>query len=146
MNQRVAIFTYFGQDAISSPMINSAEYLAAQGYTVDIFARNPIEGFEVPVFRSKMIRYHISAIPRGRISWRIARIRLLIDTWRKMRQHRYDFVVGFDPWAFQHAWLLAKVFRIPAFHHSLEFFWPENSLRQKIDRVCKMFFCAGPTG
>lgn len=140
MNKRVAIFTNFGQDMISSPMINSAEYLAAAGYVVDIFARNPIKGFAVPVFRHKMIQYYVTEIPLSRIGWRIARVRLLINTWRKMRQHRYDFVIGFDPWAFQHAWLLAKIFKIPAFHHSLEFFWPENSLRKKINSACKMFF------
>jgi len=140
MNQRVALFTYFGQDAASPPMINSAEYLAAEGYIVDIFARNPAKGFIVPTFRNKAIRYYTTGIPLNRIGWRIARIHLVVNAWQKMREHRYDFVIGFDPWAFEHAWLLAKVFRIPAFHHSLEFFWPENSLRKKIDLAGKMFF------
>lgn len=83
-------------------------------------------------------------MPLGRTTKR-CRLLLLKDAWREMRRHTYDFVIGFDPTAFQHAWVMSTVFRIPAVFHSLELYqessitWWQNPLL-KVLRIAKNKF------
>jgi glycosyltransferase involved in cell wall biosynthesis len=139
MHKRAAFFTYCSYDAINSPMLNSAEYLAAQGYTVDIFARAPSSNFEVPKFQHGAIRYWVTEIPPGRIWSRLGRIRLLLKAWRELRRAACDFIVGFDPAGFQNAWLLSWLLKIPAVYHSLEFY-EGTSFRQKVWQAADRIF------
>lgn len=131
-NKRIAIFTLSGYDAINSPLINSAHYLATLGYAVEIFARNQTQ-FRNPKLQYKSIRYIAVKIPNLPMIRRIGRFFLLKHVWNEMRLNHYDFTIGFDPHAFQHAWLLARLKKIPAVYHSLEFY-PEKTLKQKIRR------------
>jgi glycosyltransferase involved in cell wall biosynthesis len=139
MKKRVAVFTYCSYDAINSPMINSAEYLAAQGYAVDIFARAPSAQFVIPKFKHESIRYWVTEIPTGRIRSRLGRILLLLKAWREMRRTSCDFIVGFDPAGFQNACLLSWLLRIPAVYHSLEFY-EGTSFRQKVWQAADRWF------
>jgi hypothetical protein len=137
-HKRVAIFTLSGYDVITSPLINTANYLAALGCAVDIFTRNQTQ-FRDPNFRYISIRYLAVTIPDSPVIRRIGRFFLLKHVWNELRLNQYDFTIGFDPRAFQHAWLLARLKKIPAVYHSLEFY-PEKTLKQKIRRSVENIF------
>lgn len=137
-NKRVAFFSFSGHDAINSPLINSANYLAAQGYVVDIFATNQAR-FRDPKMRYKSIRYLAFEMPTSLVIRRIAQFSLLKQAWNEMRLNKYDFTVGFDPRAFQNAWFLARLKKIPAVYHSLEFY-PENTFKEKVRRSFEKIF------
>jgi glycosyltransferase involved in cell wall biosynthesis len=139
MTKRVALFTASGLDVINTPMINSAEYLASLGYAVDIFARSPYDGWKAPEFQNESVRYHITEILPGTFRSRFGKINLLINVLRIMRQNTYDFVIGFDPRAFQLAYVIAKIFRIPAVYHSLEFY-KEITIKQQVYGAFQNFF------
>jgi len=137
-SERVAIFSLSGYDSINSPLINSVNYLSSIGYAVDIITRNQ-DHFDEPKFQDRTIRYVVIQIPKARVIRRFARFFLLKHAWHEMRLNQYDFTIGFDPRAFEYAWFLARLKKIPAVYHSLEFY-PEKTFRQKIRRSFENFF------
>lgn len=118
MSKRVALFSTTGSDMLSSPLINSAEYLGAQGYLVDVFGVESTQ-FAAPTFLSPNITY----IPYRVTETQIPGTKLLFALYRLNRlvgRKSYEFLIGFDPPGLINAAVLGKWRRTTYVYHSLE--------------------------
>jgi glycosyltransferase involved in cell wall biosynthesis len=109
----VALFTCFEWVGISTSVINTARYLAARGYDVDLYLI-PSSSFGEPTFTEPSIR-KIVVVPRRFL---IGQMKFLWARWKQKR--KYQFVVGFDPLGLVTARIQRLVFRTPYVYHSLE--------------------------
>lgn len=143
MSRRVAMFTAGKCNFISSPLINSAEYLASQGYAVEIYAVESDE-FDAPTFASPDISYIPYPVPESRIVGSVF-LSTPYRLNRLMGRNTYQFFVGFDPTGLVFAALLGKWRRTPYVYHSLEIV-SESSLvgwRRKFDKKIERWFNGG---
>jgi glycosyltransferase involved in cell wall biosynthesis len=111
--RRVALITCFEWVSISTSVINTARFLASQGYEVDLYLV-PGGRFGTPVFAESAIRTFTVkrwAFPFNQLAFLWAR-------WRSRKD--YLFSIGFDPHGAFVAWLQRLVFGTPYVYHSLE--------------------------
>ena len=111
--RRVALFTCFEWVSISTSVINTARYLAARGYEVDLYLI-PSARFGEPQFSEPSI----SKILVRRRSFPLGQLAFLWARWK--RKKRYRFAIGFDPMGLITAELLRWIFGTPHVYHSLE--------------------------
>lgn len=111
--RRVALFTWFEWVSISTSVINTARYLAANGYEVDLYLI-PSERFGEPAFSEPAIRKIVIRQQR----FPFGQLKVLWVRWRRGRSYR--FAIGFDPLGLVIAAMQRLVFRTPYVYHSLE--------------------------
>jgi len=109
----VALFTCFEWVSISTSVINTARYLAAQGYEVDLYLI-PSRRFGEPTFSEQGIRKIVVNPQR----FPIGQLQFLWARWRQKKDYR--FAIGFDPLGLLAAALQRLVFGTPYVYHSLE--------------------------
>jgi glycosyltransferase involved in cell wall biosynthesis len=121
----VAMFTP-GSAAIYQSVVNTARYLASQGYLVDIFTiqndRHPL------VFSEDSIKiYFIKKSKFTKILDRFAKSRLTTCTYYLdvctsffIPPKFYSFIIGFDPQGVITGGIISHVWRVPYIYHSLE--------------------------
>lgn len=111
--RRVALFTHFEWVSISTSVVNTARYLAANNYEVDLYLL-PSDRFGEPAFAEKAVR-KVSVGAKGFFT------SLPKYLWARLRlNRRYRFAIGFDPHGVIVAWVQHLVFGTPYAYHSLE--------------------------
>lgn len=123
----VALFTCFEWVSISTSVLNTARYLAAKGYAVDLYLM-PSGRFGEPTFSEPAIR-NIVVNPRR---FPIGQLQFLWARWKQKKDYR--FAIGFDPLGLIAAWAQRLIFGTPYVYHSLEIFCisPESSLKLRV--------------
>ena len=109
----VALFTCFEWVSISTSVINTARYLAVNGYEVDLYLM-PSGRFGEPTFAEQAIR-KIVVIPQR---FPIGQLKFLWASWRQKKDYR--FAIGFDPLGLITAAIQRWIFGTPYVYHSLE--------------------------
>lgn len=126
----VALFTCFEWVSISTSVINTARYLAAKGYEVDLYLI-PGGQFGEPAFAERSIR----AIVVKRRPFPLGQLGFLWARWKRKKSYR--FAIGFDPLGVVAAAAQRLVFGTPYAYHSLEIFSVSPETRWKL-RLLKM--------
>src|SRR5574341_1436540 len=111
----VALFTCFEWVSISTSVINTARYLAANGYEVDLYLM-PSRRFGEPAFSEQGIR----KIVVNRQRFPIGQLKFLWARWKGKKDYR--FAIGFDPLGLITAAIQHLIFGTPYVYHSLEIF------------------------
>jgi len=134
----VALITAHGWVGISNPVIHTAQFLAENGYTVDIFMTTDAAceemGISHPALEHELIQVHAgvgSASPvqttavLGNVQVPLSDIEF-VDTHRN-NPGEYAWLIGFDPGGLNRAGLLSLIWNVPYVYHSLELYendWP----------------------
>jgi len=134
----VALITAHGWVGISNPVIHTAQFLAENGYRVDIFMTTDAACEEMGISHPVLEHAHIqvyagagSASPvqttavLGDVQVPLSDIEF-VDTYRH-HPGEYEWLIGFDPGGLNRAGLLSLIWKVPYVYHSLELYendWP----------------------
>ncbi len=129
----VALITAHGWVGISNPVINTAQFLAENGYRVDIFMTTDtacekmgisdpgLEHDNIYVYAGTGSASPIETAPVcGHVQVPLSDLEF-VDAHRN-RPGNYQWLVGFDPGGLNRAGLLSLIWKTPYVYHSLELY------------------------
>ena len=129
----VALMTAHGWVGISNPVINTAQFLAENGYRVDIFMTTDTACAKMGISDPGLVHDHIqvhaitgSASPLettavcGHVQVPLSDLEF-VDACRR-HPGDYQWLVGFDPGGLNRAGLLSLIWKTPYVYHSLELY------------------------
>lgn len=134
--QSVALFSAAGYDGISTPLINTAKFLASQHYSVDIYIQHSdaleMLGLALHDFPESNIHIYdcrcwIYKCCLG-FKWAAREIEYFLRNIK--RRKNYMFCIGFDPEGLIRAASFATLWGIPYLYHSLEFYESANFIKR----------------
>lgn len=127
----VAIIVPLHYASVSQSVVNTAKYLASQGYLVDVFT---IEDHKFPLKtfnQDNITTYFIENPIVERLEKIFSRFTYFFAPILKgledaihffIPPHSYSFIIGFDPDGLIRAGILSQVWRVPYIYHSLELY------------------------
>ena len=122
--------------SISSPVLNTALYLASMGYDVDLFVVQSRK-FQMPKLGDERIRVYVLE----NVLLRSCLFRELeIVVRRLIPPRRYRFLVGFDPDGLLRAGFLSMVWRVSYLYHSLEINEYADNCDGRIRKAVERYF------
>ena len=129
----VALITAHGWVGISNPVIHTAQFMADNGYRVDIFMTPDAACEEMGISHPALEHAHIqvytcagSASPvqttavLGDVQVPLSDIEF-VDTYSN-NPADYQWLIGFDPGGLNRAGLLSLIWKVPYVYHSLELY------------------------
>jgi glycosyltransferase involved in cell wall biosynthesis len=130
MTPRIALISYSGYDAVSNPLLYTAEFLASEGWTVDVYGR--LTNFmPAPTFRTPAIAYHGMEL-RQKSPHRFGLLCMAHWVLQAVHVHGLRAVIGYDPDGLILAAIIASRLGVPYMYHSLELYIPPPRKRLKL--------------
>ncbi len=130
----MALITSNGYEGISSPVVNTAFYLAKKGFSVDIYVSRSsycedlgldlrLNHPGIKVIKIKEIFYRFF----GRLSGYVRDLEFCFNVIRM--KGKYDFLIGYEQHGLVRAALLGNIWNRRYVYHSLEFYEKRNLLK-----------------
>ena len=135
--KNVALISVDGHVGISTPVINTAKYLAMEGFNVDLYiVKSKI--FKPPVFNNKNINVVILNILFNKFI--IREIEIAMKYFKPPQ--KYHFLIGYDPGGLISTGIINIIWRVPFVYHNLELFTVNrgDSWKHSIIKVLERWF------